>query len=252
LKGETVTDATELGARDKASPEVEGTGNKSRSLYAFEVIRADILEGRLMPGSRLHSVMLAERLGISRAAVREALSRLASEGLAQSFDQRGFRVTPVSQEDLKDLTRVRIEIESLAIKASIERGDAAWEGAIVGAFHELQRATPAEQRHLQPLMGDWSAVHQRFHGSLVAACGSPRLLSIREALIEQSERYRKLSVSYHPGERNLNEEHKQIMEAVIDRDVPAALALVARHFNKTTKILLEGPVVSANTDRPAS
>ena len=240
-----MTDGIELGGTAKELPEAAGTGSKSRARYAFEVIRADILEGRLLPGSRLHSVLLAERLGISRAAVREALSRLASERLAQSFDQRGFRVTPVSQEDLKDLTRVRIEIESLAIKASIERGDAAWEGAIVGAFHELQKATPLEQKHLQPLMADWSAVHQRFHASLVAACGSPRLLSIREALIEQSERYRKLSVSYHPGERNLNEEHRQIMEAVIDRDAAAAVALIARHFNKTTKILLEAPAAAS-------
>jgi GntR family carbon starvation induced transcriptional regulator len=212
---------------------------RSRTRYAFDVIRAEILEGRLLPGSRLHLVLLSERLGISRAAVREALSRLVSEGLAQAFEQRGFRVTPVSVDDLSDLTRVRIEIESLAIKASIERGNAAWEGGIVGAFHELQKVTPLQQKHLEPVIDDWSVVHHRFHYALVAACGSPRLLSIRKGLSEQAERYRKLSVTYHTDDRNLNEEHKQIMEAVIERDAPAAIALLARHFNKTTKILLD-------------
>lgn len=242
--------------------EVESTGreygdaaagsNRSRVGYAFEIIRADILGGRLLPGSRLHLVLLSERLGIGRAAVREALSRLVSEGLAQAFEQRGFRVTPVSVDDLKDLTRVRIEIESLAIKASIEHGDSAWEGAIIGAFHELQKATPVQQKHLEPLMNDWSVVHHRFHRSLVAACGSPRLLSIRKALSEQAERYRKLSVTYHTDDRNLNEEHKQIMEAVVDRDTPAAIALIARHFNKTTKILLDASARLSPSEDPTA
>jgi GntR family carbon starvation induced transcriptional regulator len=220
-------------------PLVGPRASKSLSLQAFEIIRKDILEGRLLPGSRLHTVSLAEHLGVSRAAVREALARLSSEGLAQAYDQKGFRVTPVSASDLQDLTRVRIEIETLVLKSSIENGDAAWQAEIVSAFNALHVATPGNPHHLTHHMADWSGVHQRFHLALVAACDSPRLLAMRHALIEQSERYRKLSVMYNHGERNLNDEHKLLMEVMLDRDLAAATALIARHFNKTTRILLD-------------
>ena len=91
-----------------------------------ERLRADILSTRLLPGQKLHIAGLAKQFSVSLAAVREALSRLVADGLVQASDQRGFRVSPVSPADLRDVTQTRVDIEGLALRRSIERGDAAW------------------------------------------------------------------------------------------------------------------------------
>ena len=90
-----------------------------------ERLRADILSTRLLPGQKLHIAGLAKQFSVSLAAVREALSRLVADGLVQASDQRGFRVSPVSPADLRDVTQTRVDIEGLALRRSIERGNAA-------------------------------------------------------------------------------------------------------------------------------
>src|SRR5216684_2503910 len=102
-----------------------------------ERLRADILATRLLPGQKLHIAGLAKQFSVSLAAVREALSRLVADGLVQASDQRGFRVSPVSSADLEDVTRTRIDIESLALRRSIERGDQAWLGSVESSFAAL-------------------------------------------------------------------------------------------------------------------
>ena len=101
-------------------------GERPRSLTSAvqERLRADILSTRLLPGQKLHIAGLAKQFSVSLAAVREALSRLVADGLVQASDQRGFRVSPVSPADLRDVTQTRIDIEGLALRRSIERGDA--------------------------------------------------------------------------------------------------------------------------------
>ena len=83
-----------------------------------ERLRADILSTRLLPGQKLHIAGLAKQFSVSLAAVREALSRLVADGLVQASDQRGFRVSPVSPADLRDVTQTRIDIEGLARSAA--------------------------------------------------------------------------------------------------------------------------------------
>ena len=87
-----------------------------------ERLRADILSTRLLPGQKLHIAGLAKQFSVSLAAVREALSRLVADGLVQASDQRGFRVSPVSPADLRDVTQTRVDIEGLALRRSIEHG----------------------------------------------------------------------------------------------------------------------------------
>ena len=92
-------------------------------------LRADILSTRLLPGQKLHIAGLAKQFSVSLAAVREALSRLVADGLVQASDQRGFRVSPVSSADLRDVTQTRVDIEGLALRRSIEKmrqGTRAW------------------------------------------------------------------------------------------------------------------------------
>src|SRR3974390_3667965 len=91
-------------------------GARSLTTRAFERLREDILLGRLAPSERLRIQALSERYGIGATAIREALSRLTTDGLVQAEDQRGFTVTSVSPEELLDLTRTRIQVEQMALR----------------------------------------------------------------------------------------------------------------------------------------
>src|SRR5712671_6846375 len=104
---------------------------------AYERLRADLLSCRFEPDERLNISELCAAMGVSLGAVREALSRLTAEGLVVAEPQRGFRVAPISAEDLKDLTAVRSEIELLCLKDSIAHGDVRWEAGLVAANHML-------------------------------------------------------------------------------------------------------------------
>ena len=103
----------------------------------YDALRADILFGRRLPSSRLPINEIAEEHGVSVSVVREAVTRLASEDLVEATPQRGFRVRPISIEHFRDLTWVRIQIETMALRQSISRGDIAWEADLVAAHHRL-------------------------------------------------------------------------------------------------------------------
>src|SRR5580692_12854706 len=92
------------------------------TMGAYDQIRAELLRGSLRPGAPLRTQALSERLGVSGAVVREALTRLSEKGLVVASPQRGFRVMDLSVEHLQDLTNVRAQLESLALAQSIEHG----------------------------------------------------------------------------------------------------------------------------------
>jgi DNA-binding GntR family transcriptional regulator len=202
-----------------------------------ERLRADILSTRLLPGQKLHIAGLAKQFSVSLAAVREALSRLVADGLVQAFDQRGFRVSPVSHADLADVTRTRIDIEGLALRRSIEVGDQAWLDA-VELSHEQLRAVPYRYPDEPGVHYEqWVVRHRIFHRALVNACGSPWLLGFRDVLHEQSERYRRLSIRDVSKARDVEAEHAAIVAAVLRRDADTAVAALAKHFNVTMRFV---------------
>ncbi|HXU58146.1 MAG TPA: FCD domain-containing protein [Verrucomicrobiae bacterium] len=209
---------------------------------AYEDLRADLLSCRILPGSRLKIQELCTRLSVSLGAIREALSRLTSEGLVVAEPQRGFRAAPISPEDLSDLTRVRIEIEALCLRRAIALGDVDWEARLVAAFHRLSR-TP-ERAPSDPVRSndEWAAAHAAFHLALVEGCGSPWLLRLHSQLYDQSERYRRLSVSLARQTRKIGDEHQAIMDAALGRDAEKAVALVTAHMTETTNILLTAKI----------
>src|SRR6202021_1136455 len=97
------------------------------------LVREALFDCRFEPGEPLRIGELCKQLEASQGAVREALSRLTSEGLVEALPQRGFRVTPISAEDLRDLTAARIEIEDLCLRHAIASGDVRWEAGLVAA-----------------------------------------------------------------------------------------------------------------------
>jgi DNA-binding GntR family transcriptional regulator len=206
---------------------------------AYERVRADLLACRLKPGERLRINDLCKRLSVSLGAVREALSRLTSEGLVSAEPQLGFRVAPISVSDLQDLSMVRIEIEGLCLRQAISEGDIAWESRIVAAYHRLSRTPHNAPDDPMRLNDDFAAAHAEFHQALVSACSSPWLHRIRHILFAQSARYVALSVPLARRDRDRNLEHRELMDAVIGRDADRAAELMTAHLNLTTRILLE-------------
>ncbi len=202
-------------------------------------MRADILSCRVAPGSKLKIQDLCTRHHVSLGAIREALSRLTSEGLVIAEPQRGFRAAPISPADLKDLTRVRIEIDSLCLRKAVELGDVDWESRLVAAFHRLSRTPERMAGDATRSSEEWAEAHSAFHTALVDGCDSPWLMRLHQQLYDQSERYRRLSVSVAPRRRNIGDEHQKILDAVLARDAEKAVRLLAAHLGATTEILLD-------------
>ncbi|MBF2714148.1 FCD domain-containing protein [Agrobacterium vitis] len=210
--------------------------NTSRIVQAYDTLKQSILNGSFRPRTRLRIEHLSEKFDVGPGAIREALSRLTSEGMVVAEPQRGFLVAPISKSDLQDLTTVRIEIEVKCLRRSIELGDVAWETQVLSANHLMAR-TPeyTDNGESHP---DWAVVHTNFHDALVAACGSPWRLKLRGQLFLQAERYRRLSVPHARLERDVAGEHRMLAEATLARDADTAMKLVEEHFQKTADLLL--------------
>ncbi|HEX7852124.1 MAG TPA: GntR family transcriptional regulator [Sphingobium sp.] len=200
-------------------------------------IRDDILSCRHRPGTRLNIKMLCDEMGASLGAVREAMSRLAAEGFLESTAQKGFRVSPVSVEDLEDLTKTRIAIEELCLREAIKLGELEWETDIVGAFHRLSRLPDAFVVSGATDVQAWSSANETFHSALVSACRSNWLLRIRAMLFDQADRYRRLMAISTKVDRDVVNEHRAIMEAVLERNPDLASALMAQHLQRTADIV---------------
>jgi GntR family carbon starvation induced transcriptional regulator len=199
-------------------------------------IKADILLGRLLPGQQLRLGELCKQHDVSLSVVREAVTRLAAEHLVQARPQQGFNVRRLSVPDLLDLTRARIEIESLTLRESIDRGDIAWEGELVAAHHRLAAMVPAVDNDA------WMQAHSEFHAALASACSSPILKQIRQRLFDAAELYRYWSATLPKPRRrrNVGKEHKALLDAALAHDVERSLELIARHLQLTTDLLLAG------------
>jgi GntR family transcriptional regulator, carbon starvation induced regulator len=200
---------------------------------ALDQLRTDILLCRLRPNTRLRMEDLRKRYGMSISPLREALMRLEAEGLVELEQNKGFRVSEVSRENLFDLMRTRIEIESIALRWSLEKGGVEWEANLLSAFHRLSRQRKINPSNPDAISEDWSKEHADFHTALVSACEAPTLLSIRSRLFEQADRYVALSIMSNGPLRDDVSEHKQLMRAALNRDIDKTLDLNRDHITRT-------------------
>jgi DNA-binding GntR family transcriptional regulator len=199
----------------------------------FARLRTDIVGGRFAPGEKLRLDRMRELYGAGISPVREALSRLAADGLVILESQRGFRVRPASLADLQDIAATRIRIETAALALSIEHGDDAWEARVVSAHHVLAKLDPT--RIAEPSRRvEWEARHREFHASLIAACGSPWLLHFSGLLWDQFDRYRRLAKFSGRPQRRLAGHHLGLVAAVKARRTREATQLLAQHIGETT------------------
>jgi GntR family carbon starvation induced transcriptional regulator len=209
------------------------------SLDLRERIRADIMAGRVKPGDKLRFAGLQTRYDAGIGTLREALTHLASEGFVRFDKGQGFRVAPLSVEDLLDITELRLDFEARALSDAMKRGDEKWEARIVAAYHLLSRSesVPLAVRLRDP--DEWTIRHRSFHLALVEACKSNWLRSFHQLLFDQAQRYRIIALRNRPGSTSRASEHKAIMEAVLGRDEKKAIEAARRHINKTVADVLK-------------
>ncbi|WP_375387596.1 GntR family transcriptional regulator [uncultured Amnibacterium sp.] len=226
----------------------DGTASSSRTGEVFRLIRRDILSGALAGGERLRSTMLRARYGAGLTPVREALARLAGSGLVTGQEQHGFRVVPTSEEDLRDITRVSVLTESDAIVRAVERADGATDAALLRAFEALAGTPMRSEADTGGGVHDaWSEAHRRFHESLIAPCGSSWLLQLNALLFDHAERYRQLAFRVAP-DRDLVDEHRRLLDAVLGRDPARAAALVDAHWSATAEAVLASGALRSGGD----
>jgi DNA-binding GntR family transcriptional regulator len=199
---------------------------------AYRRLREDIVEGKHKPGTRLRVEHMKNDYGVGAGTLREALSLLVSDALVLTEGQRGFWVAPISLADLQDVTRVRILLETEALRLSLRQGGDDWEADLVAAFHRLSKVEDKGRRGPTQAK-EWEVCNKRFHEALIAAAGSRWLSYLLGILYRQSERYRRFAISTNPTKRDLHAEHTQIYEAALARDEKRAVASLSRHVQLT-------------------
>ena len=213
---------------DRQEPAQQEPGTLSGAL-AVQLRRA-IIGGEFEPGARLHLDQMRMEFGVSLSPLREALMGLCAERLVEAEAQRGFRIPPVSESGLKEITSLRVALETMALTEAIRRGDLAWESAIAAAFHRLKRTGRAPSGEG---LEEWEAAHRAFHMSLLTACGMPLLLHFCSVLHDHSDRYRRMFLKTHSGDRDVPGEHERIAELTMAREADKACALLSQHIERT-------------------
>lgn len=205
----------------------------------YQRIRADILGGRLSVGQRLKLAAMAAGYDVSLNIVREALTRLAADKLVKTQPQQGFAVTAMTAAEMRDLTFVRVSIESIALRRTIEQGGVEWEARLLAAHHRLANTPVRLDGAPDGLNEAYVEVHSAFHAALIGACDSPMLMEMRLALHDASELYRRLAYLMQREVKDTAFEHRLLMDAALSRDAEAATALLARHYEGTTRVCTE-------------
>jgi DNA-binding GntR family transcriptional regulator len=206
----------------------------------YRQLRVDIVLGRIPPGTRLRSDKLRQSYSIGISPLREALFRLASDGLVISSEQKGFRVAPLDVEHVRDTMETRLVIESRALERAIEFGDVSWEASIVASYHKLTSINSPYDA--EDGAETWARYHRDFHMSLIASCRSNWLKQFAKLLFDQAERHRMIVVRYRgtfPYKRDAATEHELLVKAVLGRKKKEAIELLNIHYRETAKHVIK-------------
>jgi len=208
--------------------------NLTLSEKVYRQIREDIIHANLEPGMKLTIELLKKRYEIGASPLRESLNRLVVDGFVTSKGQRGFWVREVSLADLEDVTNVRILVENELLKQSITNGDDNWESNVVGSYHSLSKIEKNSENTDDNLI---ELKNNQFHNALLAASSSRRFQQIYNTLYDQHKRYRNLSRKAKSTSRDIHTEHKNIFNAVMERNIEKALSANEEHITKTANVV---------------
>lgn len=210
------------------------TSKETFTEIVYKKLRSDIVAGTHSPGNKLKIESLSKLYKIGASPVREALSRLASEGFVNNEGRRGFNVAPISVEDLVEVTETRLLIELKALEKSIINGGEKWESEVVASFYQLSKV---EDLNACNDIDVWEERNRNFHIALISACESNWLLKFFNIMYDQHKRYRNIALTLQKkSTRNLHLEHRNIYEAALKRDVKKALEEAENHIVRTAKV----------------
>lgn len=207
---------------------------------AYRVLRQAIVRCEYEPGARLRVEELGQRYALSSSPLREALQRLAEQGLVRALENRGFRVSPLTVEGVCDLSRVRQLVEGDALRDAVRHGDDAWEAGCVAAAHALAVREKRLGAGPAALDDDWSARHRAFHLALYAGCSSALLRGLVEVLFDNAERYRRWTARHRRTPRRKHDEHQRLLTAALARDADQAVVLLQQHITATERLVVAG------------
>jgi DNA-binding GntR family transcriptional regulator len=197
----------------------------------YDELRADMIACRLAPGTEIRENDLAQRFGVSKSPVRDALMRLEREGLVITLPRQGYRVAPISLADVQDMFHLRDALE----RACMER--------ITRRASDEQLASLERFRAFDPVAWNdgFVAYNREFHRTLARVAGNTRMADQLVDLIDQMERAVRLSVSsLKKGDpQSLVEEHAELIDALRARNVAKAQRLASRHVAEAGKRVMQ-------------
>jgi DNA-binding GntR family transcriptional regulator len=196
---------------------------------AFRRIRGDIISGELKPGQKLKLERLKSQYGVSVSTLREILNRLTTEDLVLAEGQRGFEVSPASVDNLREVGDLRLVLENHALALSFAAGDLDWEAEVVAAHHKLSSIEKALLGGDEDRTAQWIKYDFAFHHAMISACGSKSLLAIHQSIFDRFMRYHMLAQSFRGG--GVSEDHRELFELALARDVQGAQAKLASHIH---------------------
>jgi DNA-binding GntR family transcriptional regulator len=198
--------------------------------HVLDELRRAILEGRLQAGETLRQEDLADRLGVSRMPIREAIRRLHSEGLVEVLPSRRVRVAALSRDEIEDIYDMRAALEPLAVRLAVPRLTRA---QLRDAAHALEAADDEQDADT------FGVRNAAFHLALMAPCERPRLLAEIASLLDLSDRYQRAALRDEDHNARVREEHAALLEAARAGDADLAADLTERHVREAGARLLE-------------
>lgn len=205
----------------------------SQTQRAYEELKHLILENRMPAGTQALEQEVARQLNMSRTPVREALIRLAQEGMVEVRPRHGMRVLPVSVADMREIYEILASLEAAAAGAAARRGVGPQQMAVL----EQAVATMEDAERRDDRVA-WAAGDAMFHRLLVEASGNRRLVAMVEAVRDQSHRVRMLTLQLRPRPVNSNRDHAEVLQAIRDRDEETAYRVHRRHRVEAGRMLI--------------
>jgi len=191
----------------------------------FNTLRQAILRGELKPGERLMEIQLANKLGVSRTPIREAIRKLELEGLVLMIPRRGAEVAEITEKSLRDVLEVRSALEELAVDLACDR--------ITGEDVDKLREAAQEFKEVSK-SADVTALAEadvKFHDIIYFATENQRLIQLLYNLREQMYRYRVEYLKREEVYATLFAEHEHIIECIVQRDEVAAKQAISTHID---------------------
>jgi len=209
--------------------------NRTLREQAFEHLREEILSNRLEPGAELNEVPLAKAFGTSRGPLREALGRLAAEGLVTIVPRRGAVVSRLTRQEFLDAYRVRQALEALAVRLAVPRLTPEDLADFRAMLDEMVRHADAGDED------QFFEVNGRFHERLVALSGNEKLREIHRVLTGQMRRMLSTSLALRGTVQRSIDEHRAILEAAEAGDPERAARLLEEHVAVPIRLLESAP-----------